>query len=245
MTKPLKDLVQRTICIAKAKTEDAQTTVFRSKQLPELSFNDQYQRFVRYAQQRAPNFTVDVTSRPVVTALLAYFLQNRVQCQEQGISLQKGLFLMGSIGCGKTPLMQLFAEGLQNGSHFRVITARDVTRQFLREGYSVIDRYGASSFRTKHLGYGPVLQYDQPLTYCFDDIGAEAATKRYGNDCNVIAEVLLDRYDQFVQRGMITHLTTNLDAEALEDYYGDRVRSRLREMCNLICFPTETEDRRE
>ena len=152
---------------------------------------------------------------------------------------------MGSIGCGKTTLMRLFAEGLRNGPRFRIISARAITRQFLREGHPVIDRYGAGSYRTKHLGCGPVLQYDQPLTYCFDDIGAEAATKRYGNDCNVIAEVLLDRYEQFVQRGMITHLTTNLDAEALEDHYGDRVRSRLREMCNLICFPAEARDRRE
>lgn len=187
MTKPLKNLVQRTIYTAKIKTEDAPTTVSRSEQPPELSFNEQYQRFVRYAQQRTPNFAVDAASRPVVSALLAYFLQNRLKCQELGINLQKGLFLMGSVGCGKTTLMQLFAESLRSGSHFRIITARDVTRQFLKEGYPVIDRYGASSFRTKYMGYGPVLQYDQPLTYCFDDIGAEAATKRYGNDCNVMA----------------------------------------------------------
>ena len=125
------------------------------------------------------------------------------------------------------------------------MTARDVTRQFLQEGYPVLNRYGAGSYRTKHFGHGPILQYNQPLTYCFDDIGMEPDAKRYGNDCNVMSEVLLDRYDQFVRRGMTTHLTTNLNASALEELYGDRVRSRLREMCNLVCFPDEAQDRRK
>ncbi len=225
------------------------------------SFAEQYQQFVGYAQSRVPNFTVDATNKPVIAALLAYFLRNGVQCQKLGLKPQKGLFLMGPIGCGKTTLMQLFdcwlsdsfsldeqhPNSKQKGSiasRFRVVAARDVARQFLQEGYSVIDRYGAKSYRSKHLGYGPVLQYDQPVTFCFDDLGTESDAKHYGNDCNVMAEVLLDRYDQFIQRGMITHLTTNLNAETLEDIYGNRIRSRLREMCNLICFPPEAKDRR-
>lgn len=39
-------------------------------------------------------------------------------------------------------------------------------------------------------------------------------------------------------------MTTNLNAEELERLYGDRVRSRLREMFNLISFPPEAKDRR-
>ena len=153
-------------------------------------------------------------------------------CQKLSIKPQKGLFLMGPIGCGKTTLVQLLAswrlgslssEGRHPGSSpgssnvIRCITVREVARQFLQDGYPVIDRYGVKSYRSKHLGYGPVLQYDQPITYCFDDIGTESDARRYGNDCNVMAEVLLDRYDQFIRRGMITHLTTNLNAETLED----------------------------
>jgi energy-coupling factor transporter ATP-binding protein EcfA2 len=209
-----------------------------------------------------PSFTADATNKPIIAALLAYFGRDSVQCQKLGIKPQKGLFLMGPIGCGKTTLMQLLASWHLNSSstgerhdsdqydnrllpsRFRTINAREVARQFLHNGYSVIDRYGAKSYRSKHLGYGPVLQYDQPVTYCFDDLGTESDAKHYGNDCNVMAEVLLDRYDQFVRHGMITHLTTNLNAETLEDIYGNRVRSRLREMCNLICFPPEAKDRR-
>jgi hypothetical protein len=39
-------------------------------------------------------------------------------------------------------------------------------------------------------------------------------------------------------------MTTNLSSSEIEDYYGLRVRSRLREMFNLIAFPSSTKDKR-
>ena len=204
-----------------------------------MSFPDQWKQFYRYAQSQVSHFTVDATNQPVLEAVLAYFVRDDVQCQKAGLNPHKGLLLLGPVGCGKTTTMQLFA-----GQRFRLIATRDVARKFLREGSSVLERYGAKSYQVKHSGYGPQLQYDQPITYCFDDLGIEQNAKLYGNDCNVMAEILLDRYDQFIRHGMITHMTTNLNAEELERLYGDRVRSRLREMCNLVCFPPEAKDRR-
>ena len=159
--------------------------------------------------------------------------------KEIGLNPQKGLLLLGPVGCGKTTTMQLFSQ-----YRFRLVATRDIARSFLREGYPVLEKYGANSFGKKSTGYRPVLQYDQPITYCFDDLGVEQNAKLYGNDCNVMAEILLDRYDQFMRYGMLTHMTTNLNAEELEQLYGDRVRSRLREMFNLVCFPPEAKDRR-
>ncbi len=43
---------------------------------------------------------------------------------------------------------------------------------------------------------------------------------------------------------MITHATTNLSASELEEYYGNRVRSRMREMFNLISFESSAKDKR-
>ncbi|MDT8347935.1 MAG: ATPase, partial [Flavobacteriaceae bacterium] len=42
-----------------------------------------------------------------------------------------------------------------------------------------------------------------------------------------------------------THITTNLNAEELEARYGSRVRSRLREMFNLISFDKASVDKRK
>lgn len=58
--------------------------------------------------------------------------------------------------------------------------------------------------------------------YCFDDLGTEQQIKHFGNDCNVMAEVLISRYEQFVENNSITHLTSNLSASEIEMLYGNR-----------------------
>lgn len=54
----------------------------------------------------------------------------------------------------------------------------------------------------------------------------------WGNNCNVMGEVLLSRYDLFISSKMITHVTTNLNSQELEVLYGNRLRSRMRAMFN-------------
>ena len=41
------------------------------------------------------------------------------------------------------------------------------------------------------------------------------------------------------------HATTNLNAHELEDLYGNRVRSRMRQLFNLIAFDKESTDKRK
>jgi DNA replication protein DnaC len=60
-----------------------------------------------------------------------------------------------------------------------------------------------------------------------------------------MAEILLSRYDLFVTRKLVTHLTTNLSASEIENLYGNRVRSRMREQFNLIAFDKNTSDKRK
>ncbi|MFD2918101.1 hypothetical protein ACFS6H_00190 [Terrimonas rubra] len=60
-----------------------------------------------------------------------------------------------------------------------------------------------------------------------------------------MTEILLTRYDLFITRQLRTHITTNLSASELEQYYGNRLRSRLREMLNLVAFAPGAADKRE
>jgi len=80
--------------------------------------------------------------------------------------------------------------------------------------------------------------------YCFDDLGVESSLKYYGNQCNVLGEILLTRYELFVAKGLLTHATTNCNSSENENFYGNRVRSRMREMFNLVAFDKEAKDKR-
>ena len=206
-----------------------------------MSIKDILPPFIRFAQNQLPGFTIESEYREIVITLLAYFSEDEAACWQRDMSLKKGLFLMGPVGCGKTTLIKLCRKFFAK-KPFRIVPSRKISQQFVSEGYSALFRYGSQSYRIKHLGFGPIVFYDQPITYCLDDVGVEPFAKHFGNDCNVIAEVVLDRYEEFVHRGLITHLTTNLNAEELQQRYHERIRSRLREMCNLIAFPSEIPD---
>jgi DNA replication protein DnaC len=173
----------------------------------------------------------------VIFKLLVYFLRDEENANLLNISFKKGLLLTGPIGCGKTSLMNLMRYISAAHTHHIMTSTRKISFQFIQEGYKIIQKYSDQSFVIGN-------QEWEPKIYCFDDLGAESALKYFGNDCNVMAEILLSRYDYFVSHQMITHITTNLNSSELETMYGNRVRSRLRETCNLISFDKSVADKR-
>jgi hypothetical protein len=68
--------------------------------------------------------------------------------------------------------------------------------------------------------------------HCFDDLGEEAVKTIYGNKVNVMKEILQNQYERFGNTTI--HLTTNLNGKDIEEQYGSRVKSRMREMFNWI-----------
>ena len=180
-----------------------------------------------------PNFKIYQEDHDLILKLLAYFTNNQQACQKFAISLRKGLMLSGPVGCGKTSLMRLFNTLLLPQYKYQVKPCRDISFEFNRDGYSVIHKYSTNSYSR-----------GQHKIYCFDDLGTENHLKFYGVECNVMAEILLSRYDQFSLQGLQTHLTTNLTSMDIEDQYGKRVRSRMREMFNLLAFDVGSSDKR-
>ncbi|NBL65948.1 AAA domain-containing protein [Flavobacterium sp. NST-5] len=168
-----------------------------------------------------------------ITKLVAYFLKDETKTNEYGIDLTKGILLSGPVGCGKTTLMTLMKYVTKQNNRFYLKTCRDISFEFIKEGYEIIHRYSRGSY-----------SQTEYKNYCFDDLGVEQNLKYYGNECNVMAEITLSRYDLFIARKVQTHLTTNLSASEIETAYGNRIRSRLRGMLNLIAFDRSTADKR-
>jgi len=116
---------------------------------------------------------------------------------------------------------------------FFVKHCRDISFEFIQDGYQIIHKYSKGK-----------LYESEPKIICFDDLGTENNLKYYGNECNVMAEILLSRYDIFIAKRIPTHITTNLSASEIETHYGKRVRSRMRELFNLIAYDNNTKDKR-
>lgn len=184
-------------------------------------------------QNYGDNFKIWDDDIPIITTLLIYFLKDEIMAKTIEIDLNKGILLLGPIGCGKTTIMNLLRYVPQEDRKFVLKPTREISFEFIKEGYQVIQRYSSSN----------KLQ-NNSKNYCFDDLGIENNLKYFGNECNVMGEILLSRYDLFINKKIITHITTNLSASEIEAAYGNRVRSRLRAMLNLIAFNPITKDKR-
>ena len=172
------------------------------------------------------NFKIYEEDEVVLYKLCIYFMRDFEACEKLNIDPNKGILLSGPVGCGKTSLMKLLRHIVPHHKPYEVIPARNITFAFNNIGYKTIQEYGNSSF------------------YCFDDLGVETTGRHFGKDCNVMGEILLSRYDLFLQRKIRTHATTNLNAQELEERYGNRVRSRMRQLFNLVAFDKESKDKR-
>lgn len=171
-------------------------------------------------------FKIHQEDREMLYKLCLYFIRDKARCEQMGIDVDKGLLLSGPVGCGKTSLMKLLKHIDPHQRPYEVIPCRNIVFGFNHLGFKIIEDYGNSQ------------------SFCFDDLGVEPTGRHFGQDCNVMGEILLSRHDLFINGKRKTHATTNLNAQELEERYGTRVRSRMRELFNLVAFEKKSRDKR-
>lgn len=184
---------------------------------------------IRYGQK----FKLFQEDEQTILKLLIYAIKDENLAYRLNINLNKGILLSGKIGCGKTSIMHLLKPFVYTKYDYKIKTCREVSYEFAKNGYEALQPYTQKS----HLQY-------RLTGYCFDDLGAEQQIKHFGNDCNVMAEILISRYEEYILNGSITHITTNLSATEIENLYGNRLRSRMRSMFNVVAFDSKTYDKR-
>ncbi|HYQ59085.1 MAG TPA: ATPase [Draconibacterium sp.] len=182
------------------------------------------------------HFFIDPLDHPLIHDLLIYAIGDKETARKRNLDLNKGILLSGPVGCGKTSIMMLIRYFFPPGKRYRIRSTRKISFEFENDGFKVIKRYAADTeVKNSNL---------RSPDYCFDDLGIEQVQKHFGNECDVMGEILLSRYDLFITDRVMTHLTTNLSASEIEQRYGNRVRSRMRAMFNLVAFNKTSVDKR-
>jgi|JI9StandDraft_1071089.scaffolds.fasta_scaffold26799_3 DNA replication protein DnaC len=150
--------------------------------------------------------------------------------------VKKGLLVIGGLGVGKSAMMKIMQRIFKDtDSGFRWVNSYDL--KDLSELYTVS--------QIKEM-YG----YDLKMDLYIDDIGIAVDVKRYGNTVNIITEILMERYDLFINSGFKTHISSNLltaiasdnnSVPTLKSVYGARILDRIKEMTDVIKFKGDSQ----
>lgn len=181
-------------------------------------------------------FKFDGQSAIYFNLLIRYFSKDEMfftLAKELGIdnpSFDKGLYIGGNFGVGKTWLMKLFQRNQRQV--YTLQNAKTIADLFESEGEDAIKQFSES----------PLLPsndvdnfFHSKMGLCIDDLGTEQVKNHYGNRKNVIGDLIEMRYAKG-HIGPLFHMTTNLTGDQLTSFYGGRVASRLRECMNIIDF---------
>lgn len=188
---------------------------------PVIDQKKQVEIFADCCRAICGTFVTDEYNRSLMNELFLYAIGKSYK-----LNANKGLWLWGSIGTGKTSIIKILREfdartkgrndfGYYKGG-FNVISASTVISQFSRLGLDGIDTY---CFKKN--------------TCAFDEIGREPnPAKYYGTEMNVMQYVFQMRYD--MRYDCLTHVTTNLNPNEIATKYGDYIADRVNEMFNVI-----------
>jgi DNA replication protein DnaC len=204
----------------------------RRKQIEEIMMRPFSPKdMMQFIESRVPKigldkFEIDENNHSIIKLLCKYFTNDQ-SFETENFKLHKGIMLVGPVGCGKTTLLKLFSANQK--ASFQIMSCRRLADMYADLGPEILHRFSLEVNIPTSLD----TFYQNKIGLCFDDLGTENVKKNFGNASNVMEQIILNRYDNGVPF-YFTHLTTNLTVDEIEQMYGTRVRSRMREMFNMI-----------
>lgn len=178
---------------------------------------DEYMRLIRTHYAAKHGKFIERIDQTKYFKALCYFLSEDVRFEtELNYSFKKGLFITGESGVGKTETL----KALKNNPvrSMAIISMIDVT--------NLIKSTGDCNIPENKL-------------VVLDDVGCEPIPiKHYGTDVRWFSDFIENKYlSQQNFSNLI--ITTNMGGEQIQELYGYRIRSRVREMFNVISVDGE------
>lgn len=176
--------------------------------------------FILSANEVCDKFVVTDEMRPILNNLCLYFLGL------PGIyDLNKGIYLIGDYGVGKSTLMKCYRKWLSdwwpfNGNGFMVTSIEEI-----------IEHYKKSGSLEKFTNNKEEEGFPNPRHLLINEFGKEIKDKIYGTEAEqIINSLMMLRYDIFQNMGKVTHITSNYYPKSQDLALSDRYV----EMFNVI-----------
>lgn len=158
------------------------------------------------------DFIVNEHNKDLITALCYYLSLDPRFETDLGFSFTKGLWVRGNVGLGKTHIVRCAAEN--NLNPIKVLSMLEVTEDIQAQGSCVVNMEG------------------RRILY-LDDVGTEEPTVvHYGTRISWFKNFIETKYLKGVYNNLI--ISTNLSFSEIETNYGNRARSRIAQMFNVI-----------
>lgn len=192
-------------------TERKRAEENRIKLLEEWNANRFYNVIKRHFVQKNGHFITGDHNNDFIKAICLFFSNDSRFESEMGYSFGKGLLIQGTAGLGKTEtICALAGNPLWPVKIHSILDIADA-----------VQATGECNLNTKQM-------------LLIDDVGTEPELiNHYGTKINWFKDFIETYYlHNRTFSGLI--ITTNLSAEEMERRYGYRVRSRIREMFNVL-----------
>lgn len=194
----------------------------------EMTREDKVQ-FLEVCRSVCPNFQITEGMKPLLNDILRWCIGI-----EGPYDPQKGLWLCGTIGTGKSTMLQIvreFCRLVRPAVSYRE-TDGSLTKEPWEYGFRISNMSFVAGVYAKE-GYPGIDEYIVNCRQAFDEVGRECIPAGYfGNMENVFRYIIQRRYD--LRRGDFTHVTSNLKPEQIGEVYGDHIYDRCIEMFNFV-----------
>jgi len=187
-------------------------------------FNQEAKKF--YLKENR-QFLINENNKKFLDAICKYFAQDLAFESDYGGELNKGLYVFGGCGLGKT-------------SSFKII--QNISRKYSMKQLwfpivgvnTVVLKYNTSGndkdYIIRNYSRGKIL---------FDDLGSETEASNFGKE-DIFIRIMEMRYNEFINKGTKTFITSNLSFEDIKNRYGLRLYDRFFQMFNQLKLTGET-----
>lgn len=188
-------------------------------------------KFVEVCKSICPDFRIAEDMKPLLNDLTRWCLM-----LDGKYDPNKGLWLWGSIGSGKSTMLEIIRDYCHIVRPLACYRDSENPKLMRSERWRYSFRITNASYVAgmfAHDGYPGIEEYISSCRQAFDDVGRECIpTGYFGNMENVFQYIIQRRYD--IRRGDFTHVTSNLAPEQIGDVYGDHIYDRCLEMFNFV-----------